>query len=130
MPDFQSPAIEYLRQSKAIQQQIRKLNEEQEAISVKLAQTVCEIVRPTYRQWRPALEEQVYVIDIISGIYSPARVRNINGDYVRVQAVSPNHTAWYNIKLDMPCDEYEVPIFIVPETLFAKFNVLFKLREV
>jgi hypothetical protein len=45
-------------------------------------------------------------------------VVEVRGTYVRTQAASPHHSAYYSVMLDHPADQYERSGCIVPPALF------------
>ena len=117
-----------LREAAEIRNGYQELANRMEAVDRISARLLADYLAPIYAGWWPAIGDSAVFVDIMEGIYFPVVVRDVQGRHIRTQPLSPKHTAFYSISLDLPAEDYVKACCIVPSLVFETLRDALPLR--
>ncbi|WP_058556455.1 hypothetical protein [Thiohalocapsa sp. ML1] len=117
-----------LREAAETEAQYDVIRQRLEALDRDSARLLMEHVLPIYQAWQPQVGDVAFFVDALEGVYFPVVVREVLGRFVRAQATSAHHTAFYSVTLDKPIDYYERANCMLPAAAFEHLRDHLPLR--
>lgn len=117
-----------IREAAETEAQFDVIRQRLEALDRDSARLLMEFVLPVYQAWQPKVGDVAFYVSALEGIYFPVVVREVMGRFVRAQASSGRHTAFYATTLDKSIEYYERANCMLPSAAFEQLRDNLPLR--